>query len=113
MKETPQNTKCHHLPEDGLWYAETPSGVGAYRADLDDAMAAAWENERQALILDEQPDRGKRHPPPPMTQVELDLLVACGLARPLVKCGERTVYELTPEGRVLFEHSLRVCETMR
>jgi hypothetical protein len=99
------------LESSGVWYAETTSGVGAYRWDKEAAVQAALENERQALMMDVMEDRGKRQlQSPSLTQEELMSLLACGLVRQLVRCGERAVYELTPEGRVLLGHSIRLDE---
>jgi hypothetical protein len=95
--------------EDCVWYAETADGIGAYRWDREAAIQAALENERQASILDAKEDLGKRHPQSRyLTQEELSSLIACGLVSQLVKCGAQAVYELTPEGRVLLEHSVRM-----
>jgi hypothetical protein len=48
------------LETSGVWYAETTSGVGAYRREKGAAIQAALENERQALMMDVMEDRGKR-----------------------------------------------------
>ena len=42
-----------------------------------------------------------------MDQSELALLLELGLVRKLVSSGSRTVFELTPAGRILLDNSMK------